>query len=50
VKLTKSRKKENIEKEREVEGKKEKIKKESTKEYSRDRWWAIKEQTRQPNL
>jgi hypothetical protein len=41
VKLTKSRKKENIEKAREVEGKKRK--KESTKENSRERWWVIKE-------
>jgi hypothetical protein len=48
VKLTKSRKKENIEKEREVEGKK--IKRESMKENSRKRWWTIKVQTRQPNL
>jgi hypothetical protein len=48
VKLTKSRKKKNIEKEREVEGKKRK--KESTKENSKERWWMIKEQTRQPNL
>jgi hypothetical protein len=37
VKLPKSRKKENTEKEREVEGKKRK--KESTKENSRERWW-----------
>jgi hypothetical protein len=50
VKLTKSRKKENIEKAREVGGKKEKRKKESTKENSRERWWMIKEQTRQPKL
>jgi hypothetical protein len=50
VKLTKSRKKEDIEKEREVEEKKEKRKKVSTKENSRERWWMIKEQTRQPNL
>jgi hypothetical protein len=48
VKLTKSRKKENIEKAREVEEKKKK--KECTKENSRERWWTIKEQTRQPNL
>jgi hypothetical protein len=49
VKPTKSRK-ENIEKEREVEGNKEKIKKESTEENSREEWWMIKEQTRQLNL
>jgi hypothetical protein len=50
VKLTKPRRKENIEKAREVEGKKKKEKKESNKQNSRERWWMIKEQTRQPNV
>jgi hypothetical protein len=52
VKLTKPTKKEIEEKEREIEGKKRKQKKkrERTKENSRERWWMIKEQTRQPNL
>jgi hypothetical protein len=49
VKLTKLRKN-KIEKAREVGEKKENIKKESTKENSRERWWTIKEQTRQPNF
>jgi hypothetical protein len=48
LKLTKPRKKENIEKEREIEGKKN-VKKKSTMEISRERWWMIKEQTRQQN-
>jgi hypothetical protein len=48
VKLTKSTRKEDIEKAREVEGKKRK--KEITKENSRERWWTIKEQTTQPIL
>jgi hypothetical protein len=50
VKLTKSRMKKNIEKARKVEGKKENREKESNKENSREIWWMIKEQTRQPNL
>jgi hypothetical protein len=50
VKLTRSRKKENIGKEREVEEKKKNILKNSTKENSRERWWMVKEQIRQPNF
>jgi hypothetical protein len=50
VKLTKSKKEDNIEKEREVEGKKLKNLKKSMKENSRVRWWIIKEQTMQSNL
>jgi hypothetical protein len=52
VKLTKSRKKDDIEKARQVKEKKEKgkNKKKSTKENSRKRWWTVKEQIRQPNL
>jgi hypothetical protein len=50
VKLTKSRKKGNTEKEREVEERKEKRKGESTKENIRERWWVVKEKTREPNL
>jgi hypothetical protein len=45
VKLTKSRKKMNIEKAREVEGKKRKCLRKQ-----QGRWWTIKEQTRHPNL
>jgi hypothetical protein len=50
VKLTKSRKKENIDKERSRRKTKKKEKKVNTKENSRERWQMIKEQTRQPNL
>jgi hypothetical protein len=45
VKLTKPRMKEEKEKEREIEENKRR-----TKENIRERWWMIKQQTRQPNL
>jgi hypothetical protein len=46
VKVTKSRKKENIEKERNRrKKKKEKREYQDTKENCRERWWMIKEQT-----
>jgi hypothetical protein len=46
VKLTKSRKKEKKEKEKEEKRKKKKWR---TKENNMERWWTIKQQTRQPN-
>jgi hypothetical protein len=48
MKLTKPRKKEKKEKEKEIEDKRKKGRR--IKENSRERWWTIKQQTRQPNL